>query len=370
MINTCKDLERIVIQEVPLIDVRAPIEFEKGAFVNAVNLPLMNNEERHLVGICYKEKGNAEAVKLGHQLVSGLTREKRIDAWTQHLNKYPNSILYCFRGGLRSEISQNWIFEATGKKINRIQGGYKSFRNYLISNLSPQGQKSTPILIGGYTGSGKTLLLKKLNNSIDLEGLAHHRGSSFGKYITPQPTQINFENNLAYKLIQHKNQGFRYLILEDEGENIGKCLIPKTLYEYFNHGYLILLYVPFEKRVDNTFDEYVIKSQTDYCQEFKDEQGLAEWFNYISNSIGKIKKRLGGDLYLRIMKAFELAYNQQLLSGNRNPHKAWIELLLKEYYDPMYNYQIQKNTKQILFRGTPGEVRDHLENLYSEKRLN
>lgn len=367
MTDTSNDFERIVTQKIPLIDVRAPIEFKKGAFLNAVNLPLMNDDERYLVGICYKEKGNKEAVKLGHQLVSGEKRQARVDAWTSHLNKHPDSMIYCFRGGLRSKISQEWIFEATGKRIPRLEGGYKAFRNYLIRALSPSEQNSTPILLSGYTGSGKTLLLKKLENSIDLEGIANHRGSSFGKYLTPQPTQISFENNLAYALIQHRHKAYRYMILEDEGSNIGKCYIPKPLVEYFYSGHLVFIDLPFEERVNKTMNEYVTQSQANYLKSFGEERGLLEWFNYISDSINRIKKRLGGDLHKRVMDSFELAYKEQMHSGSSAMHKNWIETLLKEYYDPMYNYQLQKNTKEILFRGNTEEVLEYFKTFCSGK---
>ena len=356
MTSTCDDFERIVIHEIPLIDVRAPIEFKKGAFLNAVNLPLMNDDERHLVGIQYKEKGNEEAVKLGHQLVSGEKRQARVNAWTSHLNKHPNSMIYCFRGGMRSRISQKWIFEATGREVTRLEGGYKAFRNYLLSKLSPSEQNSTPILLGGNTGSGKTLLLKNLENSIDLEGIAHHRGSSFGRYVTPQPTQINFENNLAYALIQHKHKAYRYMILEDESPNIGRCFIPKPLVEYFRCGLFVLIDLSIKERVNITMNEYVIQSQAYYLELFGEEQGLLEWANYIRDSINRVKKRIGGDLYKRVMDSFELAYKEQGLSGSNSMHKNWIEILLKEYYDPMYEYQIQKNSREIFFRGNAEEV--------------
>jgi len=365
MASTSDDFERIVIQEIPLIDVRAPIEFKKGAFLNAVNLPLMNDEERHLIGIQYKEEGNEEAVKLGYQLISGEKRQARVDAWSSHLNKYPNSMIYCFRGGMRSSISQEWIYEATGREVARLEGGYKAFRNYLISKLSPSEQNSTPILLGGNTGSGKTLLLKKLENFIDLEGIANHRGSSFGRHVTPQPTQINFENNLAYALIQHKHKAYRYMILEDESPNIGRCYIPQPLFEYFNSGLFVLINLPVEERVNITMNEYVIQSQANHLELFGEEQGLLEWSNYIRDSINRVKKRLGGDLYKRIMDSFELAYKEQMLSGNNTMHKNWIETLLKEYYDPMYEYQIEKNPRKIIFTGNAEEVLAYFKTLYS-----
>jgi len=105
------DFKSIVLSNTPLLDVRAPVEFKRGAFLNAVNLPIMDDEERHLVGTCYKNSGNEKAVELGHQLVSGDVRERRINAWIEFMDANPNALLYCFRGGQRSKISQMWLHE-------------------------------------------------------------------------------------------------------------------------------------------------------------------------------------------------------------------------------------------------------------------
>ena len=359
---TWNDFKKIVINNSPLIDVRAPIEFEKGAFINTVNLPLMIDAERHEVGICYKEKGNAEAVNLGHQLVSGKIRQARIHAWTSYLEEHPDSMVYCFRGGQRSQITQQWIKEATGKEILRLNGGYKAFRAYLISELEPEQQKSKPILLGGSTGSGKTILLEKLKNAIDLEGIANHRGSSFGKQLTPQPTPISFENNLAYALIKHRNQGYKHMILEDEGRNVGARFLPNPLAAYFNTGDLVLLKVPFDERVQITMSEYVYESQMNHMEIYGRLEGLIEWANYIKASLIRIKKRLGQQGLEKIMETFEQAFENQINTGEATSHVTWVEMLLRDYYDPMYNYQIQKTTHNIIFEGNTVEVLDFLQN--------
>ncbi|MDZ4956979.1 tRNA 2-selenouridine(34) synthase MnmH, partial [Clostridium perfringens] len=187
----------------------ASIEYEKGAFLNSFNFPILNNEERHIIGICYKEKGNEEATKLGYKLVSGKIKDERVNSWVTFIKDNPNAMLYCFRGGSRSRIAQEWITDALDREIYRLEGGYKAFRNYLIDSLAPENQSYKPIILTGFTGSGKTIILNKLKNSIDLEGLANHRGSSFGAHITPQPSQIDFENKLAYSLIKHKEKAFK-----------------------------------------------------------------------------------------------------------------------------------------------------------------
>ena len=116
----------------PLLDVRAPIEFLEGSFPHAYNFPIMSDSERHQIGICYKENGQKSAIKLGHELVSGKTKAQRIDQWSQFVKKHPKGALYCFRGGLRSKISQEWIYEHSGVSYPRIKGGYKALRTFLF----------------------------------------------------------------------------------------------------------------------------------------------------------------------------------------------------------------------------------------------
>ena len=275
--KTYNDFKHIALNDTPMIDVRAPIEFEKGAFINATNVPIMDDEQRHLVGICYKENGNEAATKLGHTLVSGDIEKKCIDDWKAIIDKNRETLIYCFRGGARSQISQAWIKESTGENILRLEGGYKAFRNYLIDALDPDNLKSTPIRLGGCTGSGKTILLGRLNNAVDLEGIANHRGSSFGVKVTPQPTQINFENNLAYAIIKHVEKKFKYMILEDEGRNVGSNFLPKPLAQHFSKSDLVILETDIDERADITRVEYVNESQEIYKRLYGDVKGFIAW---------------------------------------------------------------------------------------------
>lgn len=359
-----QDFKNIVLNEIPLIDVRAPIEFKKGAFIGSVNLPIMTDEERHLVGICYKENGNEEATKLGHKLVSGEIKETRLNSWKKFIDENPKAMIYCFRGGSRSSISQEWISKYRNHEIIKLEGGYKAFRNYLINQLDPSTQTSKPVILSGFTGTGKTILLNEFENSIDLEGIANHRGSTFGRYSTPQPTQINFENNLAYKLIQYREKDYSHMILEDEGGHIGTNFLPKPLAAYFNTGDLVILDASIEERIQLTLQEYVINSQLEYIKKYGDEAlGLNEWFNYLSDSITRVKKRLGLGRFNQIYSYFEKAYSNQLSTGSYEMHKDWISFFLTDYYDPMYQYQLDKTDKKILFRGSSSEVTNYLKTL-------
>lgn len=362
--KTTADFKNIVLNEIPLIDARAPIEFIKGSFISSVNLPIMTDEERHLVGICYKEKGNEEATKLGHKLVCGETKESRLNSWKNFIDENPKAMIYCFRGGSRSTIAQEWISTYRNIEITKLEGGYKAFRNYLINELDPAMQTSKPIILSGLTGIGKTILLNELENSIDLEGIANHRGSSFGRHTTPQPTQINFENNLAYKLIQHREKCYSHMILEDEGGNIGANFIPKPLAAYFNSGDLVILEAPLEDRINLTLQEYVINSQREHIKYYSDEiLGMSEWFSYMSDSLTRLKKRLGLERFTKIYSYFENAYKNQLTIGNYELHKNWINILLTDYYDPMYKYQLDNTDKKILFKGSYSQVLEYLKSL-------
>ena len=363
MRQTTSAFHEIVINQMPLIDVRAPVEFAAGSFPGAVNLPIMDDEERHLVGICYKEQGQQAAIDLGHQLVHGEKKSQRVAAWIELTNQYPEARLYCFRGGLRSRIARQWFSEACGRTIPRLEGGYKAFRRYLLEHLEPEWLRTQPIIIGGRTGVGKTLLLRQLQGLIDLEALANHRGSAFGRYLTPQPSQIDFENRLACELIRHEHRDEPYLLLEDEGTHIGRCYLPPRLVQFFNVDNLVLMERPLGQRVRIIFDEYVTSSQAEYCRVHGEEEGREVWLSDMIGSVGRIKKRLGGKRTQAITTLMEAGFRQQMEGGNGASHREWIEILLRDYYDPMYDYQLKKKSDKIRFTGSPEEVLGFLRSL-------
>ncbi|MDQ7068691.1 MAG: tRNA 2-selenouridine(34) synthase MnmH [Sulfurimonas sp.] len=263
------DFRSIVLNKRDLLDVRAGVEYEKGAFLNAKNLPILSNEERHLVGTEYKKNGNAAAVLLAQNLIKEEGKKKRVEQWLEYLRTHPNALLYCFRGGQRSSIAQAWLSEA-GVNIVRLKGGYKAFRTFLMEESLRISKETKTIIIGGYTGSGKTILLKRIKNSIDLEGLANHKGSSFGNNVSIQPTQINFENNLAYALIQTQEKKYKEVIIEHESHNIGRAFMPKEVYENLMDGQMIILERPISDRVLVSYDEYVLKAQKEYVSTYGD----------------------------------------------------------------------------------------------------
>ncbi len=354
------DFDEIINSGIPLLDTRAPIEYKNGAFPNTSNLPLMNDSERELVGTCYKNNGKEMAIELGHELVNGEIKDSRINDWLYFIKNNPSGALYCFRGGMRSEIVQKWIFEYSGKDYPRVKGGYKALRRYLIDETSRVIQKTIPILLGGKTGSGKTILLNKINNKVDLEALANHRGSAFGNNITPQPTQIDFENKIGYELV--KKQSFINLVFEDEGSNIGNIQIPKCIQERTSLADMILLDESIDNRIAVSLNEYVIGMCNNFINQ-DNENGFDNFSDYWLQSINKIKKRLGLERYKEMLVLVNQALSSYKKDNKLDGFYVVIEKLLTGYYDPMYEYQIKRKQDRIVFAGNSDEVLDYFSDL-------
>ncbi|MGI2172388.1 tRNA 2-selenouridine(34) synthase MnmH [Shewanella sp. MF05960] len=341
---------RLLLENRPLIDVRAPIEFTKGAFSHSVNLPLMQDGEREKVGTCYKQNGQDAAIALGHQLVTGKVKQARIEAWQAQLSQHPESYLYCFRGGLRSKLSQQWIKES-GLNVPYIQGGYKAMRGFLIEAIDSAPKHSSMLILSGITGSGKTEFIHQRDESVDLEGIANHKGSSFGKNIDPQPTQINFENNLAVSLLKHQQQQHRHLLLEDESFLIGRSALPHAFYQAMQLADIVLLDEPRDIRLPRLLNDYVTEKLADYVAKFGEQAGFAAFSDYLSQSLTGIRKRLGGKLHSELQQLVDDALLQQLNQNDVSKHLEWISVLLEIYYDPMYQFQLEKKQDRIIFQG-------------------
>ena len=351
------DFTQLLIGNTPLIDTHAPIEFDQGAFPYTTSLPLMSDKERELVGTCYKNKGQEKAIELGHELVQGEVKQERLDAWLEFIKNNPNGALYCFRGGMRSQITQEWIYQASGINYPRIKGGYKALRRFLIDETDRIMGQVTPIVIGGQTGCGKTLLLDKLKDTIDLEGLANHRGSAFGNTTTPQPTQINFENTLAIELI--KQQQHSHLVFEDEGSNVGTVHIPQCVQDKTSQAELILLEASVEERLKVSMDAYVINMQQDFIQQNTDN-GFDNFANYWLQSLEKIQRRLGLERYKALLQLVNSALIKYKEQDDPEGFYPVVEELLVGYYDPMYDYQIQKKMDRVVFKGSANDVLSYL----------
>ena len=352
-----EDYRQIFLRGVPMMDLRAPVEFAQGAFPGAVNLPLMSDEERAKVGTCYKQQGQEAAIKLGHQLVSGSIRAQRMAAWAEFVRQHPDGVLYCFRGGLRSQTVQRWLHEA-GIDYPRVIGGYKAMRTFLIETIEQAATECQLVVVGGMTGTGKTDVITRLDHAIDLEGLANHRGSAFGKRSTPQPTNIEFENRIAIDLLRKRDAGHQQFVLEDESRAIGSCSLP--LHAAMQTAPLVWLEDSFENRVERILRDYVVSQLDDHIALHGPEQGFERYAEQLLKSLAGITKRLGGERYQRLHAIMQEALAQQRASGEVARHRDWIAGLLHEYYDPMYAFQRQSKGERIVFAGEQQAVVEFL----------
>ena len=354
------DYRRLFIQDIPLLDVRAPVEYQQGAFPQAKNVPLINDDERQAIGIRYKEQGQEHAIELGHKLVKGEIKAARVADWVDFTQQHPQGALYCFRGGMRSKISQRWIFEKTGVVYPRIKGGYKALRRYLLNEMDIAAEQMRFIILSGRTGTGKTVLLNRIIQKIDLEAIYKHRGSAFGKYPLPQPSQIDIENNLSIALLKHHHNAVNKVILEDEGAYIGSRRLPECMVQTMRRAPLILLDADIDTRVDIVFNEYITNALNDYQSMLGESQGFDTWAGNLQNALNKIQRRLGDQRYKAMKAVLEDAILGHRTAGETARHKTWIKGLLVDYYDPMYDYQLEKKSERIIFRGEDSEVLEYI----------
>ena len=336
-----------------LLDIRSPTEFNKGAFPNAINLPLLTDQERKDVGICYKKSGQEAAILLGEKLVSGKIKIERMEKWCRTINTHPNTLLYCFRGGLRSKIVQSWL-AAEGIEVPIVEGGYKSLRRFSLNTVEQAVNLKNILVIGGKTGSAKTHLLNKLYHSIDLEGIANHRGSAFGRRVLNQPNQINFENRIASRLLEIGFETANKIFLEDESKAIGSLSVPSLLIHEMKMSPIALIEETIESRITTILDDYITSNYREF-EVFSPEQGSRLFSEFLLTSLSRIRRRLGEENYSEIKALMDQALAMEKTIKEREIHWIWIKKLLTNYYDPMYEYQIAKKSARIVFRGCKDE---------------
>jgi len=289
-----------------MIDVRTPAEYEHGHIPGATNLPLFSNEERVTIGTLYKQEGKEAAILKGLELVGPKLRD--IVEQVNSISKEKTILTHCWRGGMRSS-SVAWLLEMYGYKVYTLKKGYKAYRNFALETfLVPR----KIIILGGRTGSGKTLILSELSNSgeevIDLERLACHKGSSYGSLgETKQPSQEAFENELALQL--YKSDPSKRLWLEDESRKIGIAMLPHGLWEQMRNAILSYIDLAMPARVNYLVEEY---------GKFSKEE--------LKAATSRISKKLGGQHAKRALEAID-----------NNDLKTACEISLV-YYDRAYDY--------------------------------
>lgn len=240
-------------RNIPLIDVRSPAEFEHGHIPEAINLPLFDNDERAIIGTMYKQNGREEAIMKGVEVAG-----PKMTRFIQDVKKKASNnkiYIHCWRGGMRSE-TMAWVLNLAGIKCYILEGGYKAYRKYLKKELKKEAYF---VIIGGMTGSGKTEILKRLEllgeQIIDLEALAHHKGSAFGGIGQKlQPTTEQFENNLLK--VWKKQDLNRSIWLEDESKLIGKVQIPDEIFFRMRQNPVIEIKMDKTIRINRLIMEY------------------------------------------------------------------------------------------------------------------
>lgn len=331
-----EDYAALLAQCTPLIDVRSPAEFARGAFPGAVNLPLLTDRERRQVGIRYRHDGQDAAFRLGEALVSGAAKEARLARWQALLRAHPQAVLYCWRGGTRSRIAQEWL-TAAERPVTRVAGGYKALRRFCLATLA---QPRRWIVLGGRAGTGKTEILRHVPAHIDLEGLANHRGSAFGALATPQPTPTAFENALAAQLV--KRPLAATLAVEDESRTIGRLAIPAAMFSHMQQAPLMVVEAGREARINRIVAGYVFGAGASAAR--------------LGAALNKIQRRLGGERFRAVRQEMGRAFDADSAEAHRN----WVGMLLDSYYDPMYDYQLRQKQERIVFRGEATAVREAL----------
>ncbi|SHK64513.1 tRNA 2-selenouridine(34) synthase MnmH [Desulforamulus aeronauticus] len=305
--------DALKLTNVRIVDVRSEAEFAEGSIPGAVNIPLFNNEERAQVGTTYKQIGTEEAKYLGLEIAG--PKLSALYNKISSLGQDKDIVLYCWRGGMRSKYTTS-ILNMLGLKAARIQGGYKAYRRLINRYLDKPSIPHKSIVLHGLTGVGKTLILKKLQHLglpvLDLEGIARHRGSAYGKIGLPaSPSQKDFEANIVEILSGAERKGI--ILVECESRRVGKLIVPPAVMDSMTKGYRILLYASMQKRVERIIEDYT--------------SGPDSNIESLQYSTSLLKKSLGNKMVEELnQKIAEKRFTEVI------PH------LLVHYYDPLYKY--------------------------------
>ncbi|MEI6433921.1 MAG: tRNA 2-selenouridine(34) synthase MnmH [Bacteroidota bacterium] len=293
----------------PVIDVRSPGEFAQGHISGALNIPLYTDEERAVVGALYVKSGKDQAILKGLDIAL-----PQIDRYLSALSELASAeklLIHCWRGGLRSATMAE-VFRNAGYDVGILKGGYKAYRRYIREELT---KPRMVIVLGGYTGSGKTDLLQTMaamgEQVIDLEALARHKGSVFGALgQLPQPTNEQFENDLFAKW--SSTDPLQPIWLEDESRMIGNITLPEPVFEKLNAGFMVRINVEKSIRIEHLVEDY---SKFDKI--------------LLSRAIQKISQRIGGTCAKAASEALD-----------NNDFHTVADIVLS-YYDKAYQFAIE-----------------------------
>jgi len=296
-------------RDVQYVDTRSPGEFEIDHIPGAINLPIFNDEERAIVGTIYTRESHEKAYEKGREFY-----EKKIESIKKSLKQIEKpKVIYCWRGGMRSKVITTLGAEI-GLDCMQFVGGYKKYREYIREHLYNYKLKPKLIVIHGLTGSGKTDVIEKLSEAIDLEGLAQHRSSAFGAIGLNPASQKMFETNLFYTLEELKNR--KFIVIEGESRKIGNIIMPEFLFKAMKKGIIV--------KASCTFENRVKRLNSIYTNNKKNIEKTKEIILSLQKKIGKKRS------------------SEMLDALEKEDIPEFMKLILKHYYDPLYKFSIDK----------------------------
>ncbi len=294
--------EEAISGEYRIIDVRSPKEFQEGSLPGAINIPIFDNEQRCLVGTIYRQGGRDVAIDTGFDLV-----ESRLSELLAGFAPFRGEriALFCARGGMRSRSVVNLLLQ-NGFAAWQLEGGYKRYRQLLLGVLARFCPRL--IVLHGMTGTGKTRILQRLDQAIDLEDLAQHQSSLFGGMNRQPRSQKWFDSHLHQVI---STLGPEPWFIEGESPQLGNVFLPAGLIRAMKEGELVLITASMETRVARILEDYPVR----------DEQTLRK----VERILNSLRRKLGAptaDELCRLLRQDRLA--------------EMVQILLVEYYDKRY----------------------------------
>lgn len=348
------DYRSLFLQDVPLMDVRAPVEFAKGAFPCSHNVPILDDDQRHEIGKLYADEGQDAAIARGLELATPAVRAARLADWRAFVAANPGAHLYCFRGGLRSRTTQAWLAEA-GVEVPLVRGGYKALRAHLIQALEALCASAPMLLLAGPTGTGKTLLIQTWAQSLDLEGKALHRGSAFGGTFAPQPAQIDWENAVTIDWLKRREASPQPVLVEAESQLIGRIYLPDCLQQAMARAPVVVLQMPLSARVELLREDYVSHALAHF-EVAAPEDPWAALAAHVAANLQRIRKRLGGERCDRLVARVPGAVAALRDARDWGGFDEIIARLLADYYDKLYAHKMAQREQRAVFAGDRGAV--------------
>ncbi|WP_449539634.1 tRNA 2-selenouridine(34) synthase MnmH [Ferdinandcohnia sp. Marseille-Q9671] len=325
-----------------LIDVRSPSEFAESTIPGSINIPIFTDEERAEIGTIYKQTSPDAAKERGLEIVSA-----KLPTFIKQFSELPGEkVIFCWRGGMRSKTSATLV-DLMGIQTNRLIGGIHAYRTWVVEKLEQLATDFTAngLVINGYTGSGKTKILHKLQEKgypvLDLEGMANHRGSVFGQIGKKPHNQKVFDLQLVEQALEIKDSP--YVLLEAESKRVGRATVPDFLLQIKEQGFHIFIDLPMEERVMNILEDY----------------RPWEFPNECMAAFQRIKKRIHTPIAAQIEVDLQ---NEEY--GNA------VKLLLEYYYDPRYHHTAEKIAEDrniVLHVKNVEEATEAIEQIIAEK---